>query len=323
LALSLTVGCGSSSTADGPGSGGASATGGQTSIGGAAGSGAAGNGGSSAGGSNGAGGLGALGGTGSGSGSATGSGGSDASGGDSPGAGGESGGASTGGTDGGVGGSAPSFLFSADFENETEGRIPSTGNASWTTTLPTNYDSGGVVDVQTGSGAHGGSKFVYVKKGGDNQAFLQLKDPRVFPFSASKIHVRAFIKVATWPSSHASWMEVGTVKNEEAEMRFGAHEGVLQVNHWPGDQDQIAAGVKFDVDTWTCIEYSYEPGTKTLKVWLNEQPVDALTVVGSFARGGAFDPAPPIDAIRFGAEINGTDAYYDDVVVHTDFIGCD
>jgi hypothetical protein len=242
------------------------------------------------------------------------------SGGSGDGAGGggpESGGSASG------GGSGSAVLFSTDFEAETVGKIPATGNASWTTTLPTSYDSAGIVEVKTGSDAHSGANFIYVKKGNDGQSFLSLIDPKVFPFSGSKIHVRAFIKVPVWPDSHVSWMEVGAVKNEESEMRFGAHQGVLQVNHWPGDQDQIAEGVKFDINTWACIEYSYEPGTKTMKVWLNDAPVDALTVTGTFARGGAFDPAPPIAAVRFGTEIQANEAYFDDIAVHTDYIGCD
>jgi hypothetical protein len=232
------------------------------------------------------------------------------------------GGAASGGAPGSGGGSVAASLFSTDFEGEPVGKIPATGHASWTTTLPTNYDSQGIVEVQSGAGAHSGSNFVYVKKGNDGQAFLQLADPSVFPFAGTTIYVRAYIKVTTWPDNHASWMEVGTVKNEDAEMRFGAHQGVLQVNHWPGDQDQIAEGIKFNAGEWACIEYSYEPGTKTMKVWLNDAPVEALTVVGSFARGGAFDPAPPIEAVRFGAEINTTEAYFDDIAVSDGPIGC-
>lgn len=219
------------------------------------------------------------------------------------------------------GGNNANLLFETDFEGDAVGNIPATGNASWTTTLPTTYDSQGIVAVQSGTG-HSGSKFVYVKKGNDGQAFLQLIAPSVFPFSGTKIHVRAFMKVSEWPSNHASWMEVGATKNEESEMRFGAHQGVLQVNHWPGDQDQIAEGVTFNVNEWACIEYSYEPGTKTLMVWLNDEPVPALTVDGSFDRGGAFDPAPPIQAVRFGAEIAATEAYFDDIAVSAGPIGC-
>jgi hypothetical protein len=240
-------------------------------------------------------------------------GGADGSGGD----GNESGGA----PGAGGGGSNADVLFQTDFEAEMVGAIPAMGNANWSTTLPTNYDSQGVVAVQNGAG-HSGSKFIYVKKGNDGQAFLQLIAPSVFPFSGSKIHVRAFMKVSEWPSNHVSWIEIGSKTNEQSEMRFGAHQGVLQVNHWPGDQDQIAEGVTFPVDQWACIELSYEPGAKKLMVWLNGEAVPALTVDGTFARGGAFDPAPPVEAIRFGTEIAATEAYFDDIVIATSPIGC-
>jgi len=259
-------------------------------------------------------------------------GGAPATGGVGPGTGGgePAGGAtSTGGSDSGSGGgsstgggSSSDLLFHTDFESDTVGDIPATGNPSWTTTLPTYEGHGGIVAVQSGTG-HSGSKFIHVKKSGEGQAFLQLKDAAVFPFTGSKIYVRAFMRVSEWPSNHVSWMEVGATTNEQSEMRFGAHQGFLQVNHWPGDQDQVAYGVTFNVNEWACIEYSYEPGTKTLMVWLNDEPVPELTVEGSFARGGAFDPAPPIQAVRFGAEIAANEADFDDIAVSTDFIGCD
>lgn len=226
------------------------------------------------------------------------------------------GGTSTGGS------SNQTALFFSDFEDDAVGNIPATGNTSWTTTLPTNYDSQGIVAVQSGTG-HSGSKFVHVKKGNDGQAFLQLIDPAIFPFQGPKVYVRAYMRVSEWPSNHVSWMEVGSATNEASEMRFGAHQGVLQVNHWPGDQDQIAEGVTFNVNEWTCIEFSYEPGAKTLMVWVNEEAVPALTVEGTFARGGAFDPAPPISAIRFGTEIAATEADFDDIAVSLLPIGCD
>lgn len=266
-----------------------------------------------------------------GGGAQVGSGGASATGGDGPSAGGAPAGGSNGsggeGSESGGapatgGGSSANLLFETDFEADTVGAIPAMGNPTWTTTLPTNYDSQGVVAVQSGAG-HSGSKFIYVKKGNDGQAFLQLIAPAVFPFSGSKLHVRAFMKVSEWPSNHVSWIEIGSTTNEESEMRFGAHQGVLQVNHWPGDQDQIAEGVTFPVDQWACIELAYEPGAKKLEVWLNDEPVPALTVNGSFTRGGAFDPAPPIDAIRFGAEIAATEAYFDDIAVSAGPIGCD
>ncbi|OQX67156.1 MAG: hypothetical protein B6A08_16870 [Sorangiineae bacterium NIC37A_2] len=324
LVFSSFVACGSSSDGPVPGSGGAESSGGAP----------LGSGGGPAGGTM-SGGVSSAGGTDPGAGGAeVGSGGdAPAAGGDGssaggagPGAGGAevgSGGAgsASGGAPGaGGGGSNADVLFQTDFEAEMVGTIPAMGNANWSTTLPTNYDSQGVVAVQNGAG-HSGSKFIYVKKGNE-QAFLQLIAPSVFPFSGSKIHVRAFMKVSEWPSNHVSWIEIGSKTNEQSEMRFGAHQGVLQVNHWPGDQDQIAEGVTFPVDQWACIELSYEPGAKKLMVWLNGEAVPALTVDGTFARGGAFDPAPPVEAIRFGTEIAATEAYFDDIVIATSPIGC-
>src|SRR5690606_12241344 len=122
-------------------------------------------------------------------------------------------------------------------------------------------------------------------------------------------------------------IEVGAATNETSEIRLGAHQGVLQVNHYSGkgEQDQIAPDVAMSVDTWHCLEMSYEPGQKAVQVWLDNEPVPALTVMGSFERGDndGFDPAPPLEAVRFGAEIAATEAWFDDIAVGTEPVGCD
>lgn len=250
-------------------------------------------------------------------------GGADTNAGGATGAGGEIGAGGTlgaGGELGAGGGVATTVLFSTDFESDAVGPVAK-GGSPWTTTLPTEYDSGGKVEVTTSVAAHSGSKSVYVKKGNNGTGYLQMEGAPVFPFTAAKIHVRAYIRLSEWPESHAAWMEVGAVTNEENELRWGANEGVLQVNHWPGDQDQIADGVSLSVGEWHCIEYSYEPSTLTMEVYLEGAKVEALTVVGSFVRGGAFTTVP-IDAVRFGAEINTTEAWFDDIAISDAFIGC-
>jgi hypothetical protein len=223
----------------------------------------------------------------------------------------------------GTGGAPPAgVLFSSDFESDTVGNVMP-GGSTWTTTLPTEYDSGGIVSV-VGDKAHGGTKSVYVKKSNNGQSFLQLTHASVFPFAGTKIYVRAYINVPEWPTNHVSWMEVGSATNEVDEMRIGAHQGVMQVNHWPGDQDQIAEGITFAANEWHCIEYAYDAATAGLEVWLDDTKIDALTVVGGvFARPGAPGvPAPPINAVRFGTEIAATEAWFDDIAVGTGPIGC-
>lgn len=232
------------------------------------------------------------------------------------------GGAGTGGETSGAGGNpAVGLLFSTNFDTDPVGNVMF-GGSTWTTTLPQQYDSMGIVAV-VGDKAHSGSQSVHVKKGNDGQAFLQLTDAAVFPFAGSKIHVRAFINVPEWPTNHVSWMEVGTPVNEEHELRVGAHQGVLQVNHWPGDQDQIAEGIAFAANEWHCIEYSYDTATSTIEVWLDDTKIDALTAAGTFARGGTPPGGfPPIEAVRFGAEIAATEAWFDDIAVGSGPIGC-
>jgi hypothetical protein len=183
------------------------------------------------------------------------------------------------------------------------------------------YDSMGIVEV-TSSKAHSGTQSIHVKKGNDGQAFLQIEGAPVFPWAGGAIYVRAYFQVAGWPSNHVSWMEVGATTNEADEFRFGAHEGVLQINHWPGDQDQIAAGQALTANEWHCYEYLYDPTAKKIRVWVEGAEIAGLAADGGVARGTITGAWPPIAALRFGAEIASDEIWFDDIAVSTSPIGC-
>lgn len=216
-------------------------------------------------------------------------------------------------------GPGSALLFESDFEADTVGEMPDT--SVWTNSLPTEYDSMGIVRVDS-SKAHSGSNSIYVKKGNDGQAFLQMDAAGIFPVSSGPIHVRAWLLTPEWPSNHVSWMEVGAVKNEENEIRVGAHLGVLQVNQYPPDSDKRADGVTFAANEWHCIEYAYDAADGSFHVWLDDAPVDDLTVVAGDFNGTVLTPWPPIAAVRFGAEINTTEAWFDDIAISNAPIGC-
>lgn len=197
------------------------------------------------------------------------------------------------------------------------------GGTTWTTSFE-EWDTAGAASIVS-------DKFLspphsaYVKKGGANHGWLQLTDASVFPFAGNKIHVRAYINIPEWPSGHTSWMEVGATTNEQSEMRIGANSSMLEVNHYPGDEETVAPGVTMTANTWHCLEYAYDKAANSLEVWLDETKIEALNVVnGEFgnAPGTSVTP-PPIDAVRFGAEIIATEAWFDDIVVGTGPIGCD
>jgi hypothetical protein len=249
--------------------------------------------------------------------------------GDAPGTGGAgtggagSGGSGTGGSTPGSGGSTlAGILFSDNFDSAQTGAV--TNGATWATTIDTSWDATASVTVVTNK-ARSAPNSVYVKKGGMDSTFLTLVDPAVFPFSGNKIHVRAYINLPVWPASgHATWMEVGSAVHNESEMRIGAHQGVLEVNHWPGDEETIAPGVTLTPDTWHCLEYAYDKAAVSLEVWLDGTKVEALTVTnGIFGNSAQSVSPPPIDELRFGAEINGAnEAWFDDIAVGTEYIGC-
>jgi hypothetical protein len=192
----------------------------------------------------------------------------------------------------------------------------------WTSTLPTTYDSGGIVQVTSGK-AHSGMNYVRVKKGNDGQAFLQMEGAPVFPVASGPLYVRAWVNVPEWPpAAHVSWMEIGAKMNEQSEVRFGTNLGVLQTNQYPPDSDQRADGVVFAANEWHCLEYMYEQSSGSVKVWLDDKAVDALTITGGSFGGKVSMPFPPMNAIRFGAEINATEALFDDIAIGKTHLGC-
>lgn len=242
-----------------------------------------------------------------------------------PGSGGAStgGGSGTGGGSPGSGGSATvGALFSSNFDSDQAGAIEKDG-PTWTH-LFEEWDTAGVASV-VGDKSHSAPNSAYVKKGSANQGWLQLKDASVFPFSGDKLHVRAYINVPEWPSGHTSWMEIGATVNEQNEMRVGSNSSMLEVNHYPGDEETVAPGITLTPNLWHCLEYAYDKAANNLEVWLDGTKIEALNVVGGeFGNAPGSSVAPvPIEAVRFGAEIAATEAWFDDIVVGTSLIGCD
>jgi hypothetical protein len=81
--------------------------------------------------------------------------------------------AATGGTVAGTGGGSNGALFEENFDSAAPGKAAS----PWVDTLPTEYDSGGKVEVTTAQ-AHSGTQSVYVKKGSNGCLLYTSPSPR-------------------------------------------------------------------------------------------------------------------------------------------------
>lgn len=231
---------------------------------------------------------------------------------------------------GGASGSSPvsAALLNSDFEADAVDMAPTA--ELWSTTLPTDYDSGGVVSV-VDDVAHSGSQSVYVKRGSNGATHLQVSAP-VFPFAGSTLYVRTWLRIPEWPSNHVSWIELGSAANDENELRIGAHLGAMQVNWYrpSGEPDQRDPDFTLEPMTWHCIEFMLDVDSPLLKVWINGENAPNLTVT-DWALGGENGsgtmPIPewsvPLEALRFGAEIAAPEVWFDDIVVATEPIGCD
>lgn len=110
--------------------------------------------------------------------------------------------------------------------------------------------------------------------------------------------------------------------------RIGANIGQLDVNHWPGDQEQRADAAIMS-DTWHCVELQVDGVASELRVWLDEALPDLTVTDWTTPPGGEgnnttplLDWAPTFESVRLGWELGAGEIWYDDVVISTAPIGC-
>jgi hypothetical protein len=88
------------------------------------------------------------------------------------------------------------------------------------------------------------------------------------------------------------------------------------------------AGFTFDANRWYCLEALFDGGNNEFRVWVDSAEITAMHVTDFKAR--ATNPArttwaPQFKYIKIGAQNYSGDigqVWYDDVVIGTDFIGC-
>jgi hypothetical protein len=189
----------------------------------------------------------------------------------------------------------------------------------------------GIVQID-GTKGYKSSKSLHVNgNNGQFHTMAQVSGAPVFPLPNGVLFARAYLMLpGALPTGHVIWIEAGTVTNDTAETRFGANSGQLDVNHWPGDQEQRAPGTTIGDGAWHCVEIMYDSMHQLAEVWLDSNELTDLYVTNWVApmqqNGNNTTPltnwSANYAAIRFGWELNGAEIWYDDVAIGYGRLGC-
>ena len=265
------------------------------------------------------------------------------------GASGASGAAGNGGAGGaGAGGSGgdsacATALFCDDFESYSEGQPPS---GKWTAQTNT-----AAIAIDTAE-HHSGSQAVRFTTPGTaafQSAFIVLGS--VFPVAGNAFYGRMMFLLEAAPTASVHWTMIqgsGVVPGQSyhAQYRYGGQLPIAAGSQLMANYDTPdsysgtgpssdcwfhANGIVVPVAVWSCVEWQFDGAANTMRLWLDGQPIDSLTVPG-VGQGCVHQPssypwtAPTFDRLSLGWESYQTDDartfWIDDVVVSTTRIGC-
>lgn len=230
---------------------------------------------------------------------------------------------------GGTGGSATgcpgAAVFCDDFEAGTVGQPP---NATrW---MLSRVGGNGPIQIDNAQ-FHGGSKSLLVNGTNQFHTMAMVTGAPVFPLPAGVLYGRAWLRLsASAGQSHVTWIEAGSVMNDQMETRIGSNLGVMDINRWPGDTEQRAPGNTLQAGMWYCIEFMFDSAADVARVWLGGNELTDLHVTNWVApnpqNGNNTTPipnwAPDYQAVRFGWELNGSSIWFDDVALGYSRINC-
>jgi len=219
-------------------------------------------------------------------------------------------------------GGGADLLFD-DFEDAAAGDPPDPG--LWTMAL---VGSNGTITVDN-SQAYSGAQSVHIHHEGFS-TFMAANS--VFPVPDNRFYGRAYMRVAGGlTQGHVTWIEAGVAANDIDEARIGSNIGQLDVNHWPGDEEQ-RANVPLMPDTWHCIEFLYDGTNHELRIWFEGEAIPGLTVTdwtippggeGNNPNNPIPEWAPSFESVRFGWELGGNgDIWFDDIALATTRVDC-
>ncbi len=216
---------------------------------------------------------------------------------------------------------AEADLLEDDFESAPVGGPPDA--SLWTMAL---VGSNGTITIDD-STAHSGAQSVHVHHEGFS-TFMAAEG--VFPTPDNSFFGRVWFRLdAGLPQGHVTWIEAGVQANDVDEARIGANLGQMDVNHWPGDEEQ-RADVAVQAQTWHCLEFEFNGAAHEIRVWFEGQEVPGLHVTDWTTPPGGdgnnqnplIDWAPEFESVRFGWELGGGDIWFDDIALATARLGC-
>jgi hypothetical protein len=249
------------------------------------------------------------------------------------------------GLSGGSGGDAAcaTALFCDDFESYVNGQPPT---GKWTAQTNT-----AAIAIDTAE-HHSGSQAVRFTTPGTaafQSAFIVLGS--VFPVAGNAFYGRMMFRLEAAPTASVHWTMIqgsGVIPGQSyhAQYRYGGQLPIAAGSQLMANYDTPdsysgtgpssdcwfhANGIVVPVAAWSCVEWQFDGAANTMRLWLDGQPIDSLTVPG-VGQGCVHQPSsypwtsPTFDRLSLGWESYQTDDprtfWIDDVVVSTTRIGC-
>jgi hypothetical protein len=245
--------------------------------------------------------------------------------------------------DGGADADCVNALYCDTFESYPVGPPP---GGSWTAQTNT-----ATIAIDTGQ-HHSGSKAVRFTTPGTaafQSAFIVLGS--IFPVTGNAFYGRMMILLEAAPTASVHWTMIqgsGQVPGQtyHAQVRYGGQLPIAAGSQLMANYDTPdsysgsgpssdcwahADGTVVPVGVWSCVEWQFDGGASTMRFWLDQQPIDSLTVAG-VGQGCVHQPsnypwtAPTFDRLSLGWESYQADDprtfWIDDVVVSLNKIGC-
>lgn len=234
----------------------------------------------------------------------------------------------------------PAVLVCEDFEAHTPGEEPLD---PWEVTVD-KYNATTAFAVISDEQAHSGSFSVNVSGGSDWGNRILVGYPSIFPVESNHFFARFWVYFAedVPESGHSTYaLATGPIPEQDPasaeEVRLGFHSGILNINFKGpllGDPSQFSwkdpshsVGVYPISHQWVCTEIEIDGENQVINFWRDDEELEWLHVGEEEVEqmGLPSEWAPEFIDFRFGWQAYGTKAmvaYYDDVVISAERIGC-
>ena len=243
------------------------------------------------------------------------------------------------------GDSCASAIFCDDFEDYTLGEPP---DGVWSPV--TNAGSVAIDDSRRVSGTHS-VRFDTQAGDGSKTAYVRLESASIFPVPNNTYYGRMLFWLESAPTAAVHWTFLqggGTVPGQtyRALYRYGGQHPVsggnqLMANYETPDSYggngprsdcwKHAEGVVVPEGRWSCVEWKFDGMLDEMRLWLDGEAIDSLTVMGSGEGCVSADvnntwTAPNFEYLEIGWESYQPDEertlFIDDLVIDTAPIGC-